>query len=110
MPKKKTIERMREDYDALKRSLSDADLVQVGSVSKRMDRRPDAQGNMKERGPYWQWTRKEAGKTRTVNLSAAQARLWKRAIAEHRRLEKTVRAMRTLSLKILQEMTGDERG
>ena len=110
MPKKKSIDQMRADYEALKRSLLEVGLVQVGSVNKRMDRRPDAKGVMRERGPYWQWTRKEGGNTKTVNLSAAQVRLWKRAIAEHRRLERTMRAMRALSLRILRKMTGDERG
>ena len=48
---------------------------------------------------------KEAGKTRTVNLTREQARLWAKAIVSHRRLEKIVDDMSQVSLRILRETT-----
>ena len=39
----------------------------------------------------WRWTRKVNAKTVAVSLSTAQAELFKSAIANHRRLEETLR-------------------
>jgi hypothetical protein len=64
----------------------------------------------KSYGPYYQWTFKEAGKTITVNLTAAQAESFGSAIDRHRLLEETVAEMRTLSRQILEaEMPGVKR-
>ena len=58
---------------------------------------PNAKGEMQERGPYYQWTFKEAGETRTVNLTHEQARLWAKAIVSYRKLKKIVDEMRRVS-------------
>ena len=55
----------------------------------------------KRYGPYCQWTRKRAGKTVMVNLTAAQARAYPKAIDNHRRVEDLLREQCAVSLQIL---------
>ena len=66
---------------------------------------PQAPGREKTYGPYYQWTFKRTGKTVTVNLTASQAKTYQRAIDNHRKMEKTLEEMRTLSLEILEAKT-----
>jgi len=96
---------MFERYERLKASIATVGLIQIGTLTRRLDRRADASGRVVERGPYYQWTFKEKGKTRTVNLSAEQAPQWKRAIANRRRLQKIEAQMLTLSSEILRATT-----
>lgn len=56
-------------------------------------------------GPYYQCTFKRAGKTVTVNLTPSQAKVYQRAIANHRKLEDILENMRTLSRDILEHTT-----
>jgi len=105
MPKTQSVPALRQRYQTLKDRIRNLGLVQIGSVTERIDRRPDAQGRPRQRGPYYQWTFKEKGKTRTVNLSAQQARQWRKAIANQRQLEKLARQMRALSTRILDQTT-----
>jgi len=105
MLEKKTAQRLLARYERLKASVAALGLVQIGSVTERIDRRPDARGRASERGPYYQWTFKEGGKTRTVNLTRLQAALWGKAIRNHRRLEKTLEQMRRVCLAVLRETT-----
>lgn len=49
-------------------------------------------------GPYYQWTRKVAGKTVTVRLSAQQAELLEDWIAAGRELDRIIAQMERLSL------------
>ena len=105
MIEEKSLKKLRDRYQRLKASVAALGLVQIGTVTRRMDRRPDASGRLRERGPYYQWTFKAAAKTRTVNLTREQARLWSQAIRNHRKLEKTIAEMRRVSLRILEETT-----
>jgi hypothetical protein len=105
MADKKNVAALRVRYERLKASIGDLGLVQIGSVSERIDRRTDAQGRLRDRGPYYQWTFKEAGKTRTVNLTGGQAAVWTEAIRNHRKLEKILGELRKVSLRILNETT-----
>lgn len=50
-------------------------------------------------GPYYQWTLRMGGKTKTVRLSEHQARLCEEWIANHRKLKDIVRRMEAISLK-----------
>jgi hypothetical protein len=52
---------------------------------------------------HWRWTRKVKAKTVTVSLSPVQADAFRRAIAQHRRLEKLILEMRALSQTYLLE-------
>ena len=103
----KTLEKLQERYRKLQAKLSETGLIQVGSITRRMDRRPSpkAPGGWVERGPYYQWTWKEKGKTRTRNLTLDQARAWRKAIQNQRKLAKLVLTMREVSLQILEETT-----
>jgi hypothetical protein len=49
----------------------------------------------------WRWTRKVNAKTVAVSLSAAQAELFKSAIANHRKLEAILRELRAISQEVL---------
>ena len=105
MADKKSVAALRARYERLKASIGALGLVQIGSVSERTDRRTDAQGRVREWGPYYQWTFKEGGKTRTVNLTREQAAVWTEAIRNHRKMEKILEELRKVSLKILNETT-----
>lgn len=106
----KKLQQLEERYERLLGKLSHTGLIQVGSITRRIDRRRSATapGGWVERGPYYQWTWKERGKTRTRNLSPPRARAWGRAIKNQRRLEKIVLEMRELSLRILEESVPGE--
>jgi hypothetical protein len=104
MPEK-SVEQLRRDYERLKASVSKIGLVQVGSVTERIDRRRNARGEMREHGPYYQWTFKEKARTRTVNLTREQARFWTKAIANQRKLEMIIERMRSISGQILRQTT-----
>jgi hypothetical protein len=105
MPEKKSVEQLMRKYERLKASVSKIDLVQAGSITERIDRRPNAKGEMREHGPYYQWTFKEKGKTRTFNLTREQARQWTKAIANQRKLEIIIEEMRSTSRQILMQTT-----
>ena len=53
-------------------------------------------------GPYHSWTYKRAGKTISVYLSPAQARLCSERINNNRRLERLVAQLRRISRRIAQ--------
>jgi hypothetical protein len=89
-------------YERLKHSLAELGLIAQGSIWPRTIRRKDSRGRWKRFGPYYQWTKKEKAKTVLANLSASEAKVYGRAICEHRKLEKILAQMRTVSLKILE--------
>jgi hypothetical protein len=63
-----------------------------------------SEGSVGENHPgTWRWTRKVKAQTVTVALSAAQAEAFAHAIANHRRLEKLIQEMRSLSQTYLLE-------
>jgi hypothetical protein len=63
-----------------------------------------SEGSVTEGHPgHWRWTRKVKAKTVTVALSPGQAKAFRRAIAQHRRLEKLILEMRALSQAYLLE-------
>jgi len=105
MREKTTVADLLSRYERLKSSVAALGLVQIGSIAKRIDQRRAPRGRLRRWGPYYQWTFKEGGKTRTVNLTAQQAREWAKAIRNQRRLEKIARDMRQVSLRILKETT-----
>lgn len=50
-------------------------------------------------GPYYQWTYKVRGKTKTLRLSEEHARLCQEWCRNHKRLKRLVRQMEHVSLK-----------
>ncbi len=57
-------------------------------------------------GPYYQWTYKVAGKTKTMRLSAQQARLCRPWLRNHKQLKRLVRQMEQLSLRETDRILG----
>jgi len=51
-------------------------------------------------GPYWQWTRKVAGKTVTVRLSAAQATLVRRWLHNAQAIDRRLAELDALSHRV----------
>ena len=100
-------EASRRRYKQLAAGLAKVGLVLQGSITERTIVREDPAHAAKEKsyGPYYQWTWKCHGKTVTINLSATQAKVYQRAIDEHRKVEKTIEEMRVLSRQILDATT-----
>ena len=107
MGRVKSAEAMLVEYERLKAGVLKLGPVVQGSILARTLTRPDprAPDGTRRLGPYYQWTRKVGGRTVNVNLSPAQAQAFGRAIAQHRRLEAILEAMRELSLKMLEATT-----
>jgi hypothetical protein len=79
---------LKKRFERCKTQMLALDWVTQGSLSQ------SPQG-------HWRWTRKLKAKTVTVALSNEQAELYRRAIEEHRELEKLVDQMRAISQEVL---------
>lgn len=95
---------MVKTYEALKEALQQLGYVRPGSLVRRfMPCGKPSCSCMSDpgayHGPYYQWTLRIRGKTKTVRLSADQARLCEEWIANHRKLKDIVRMMEAMSLK-----------
>jgi hypothetical protein len=96
-----SLARLEARYERLKEDLRGLGLIAHGTILERRIPRPRATAKDKPYGPYYQWTRKQHGRTRAVNLSASQAKAYAKAIQQHRKMEKLIEKMRDVSLKIL---------
>jgi hypothetical protein len=98
---------LQRKFDRLRKRLTSLGPILVGTITERTILRKDPKqpGEAKSFGPYYQWTFKEAGKTVTVNLSAAQVKRFQKAIDQNHLLENTAEEMRTLSRQILDKIT-----
>lgn len=107
MKKDQNPEQMKKRYARLSARVGKLGPVLQGTITERVIERADPKNprKKKEYGPYYQWTFKKDGKTRTVNLSASQAKVYQRAIDRHRKLEEITQEMRDLSLEILEVTT-----
>jgi hypothetical protein len=94
-------------YDRLKARLVKVGLILQGTITERtiVEEDPETPGKKKAYGPYYQWTWKQKGKTKTVNLSASQAKTYQKAINNHRMVEDILREMREISLEICEATT-----
>lgn len=101
------VKKLQARYERLKKRLARLGPVLLGTITERTISRPNPEhpGGVKIFGPYYQWTFKEAGKTVTVNLGAAQVDDFRKAIERHRVLEETTEEMRALSRNILDATT-----
>lgn len=91
-------------FEMLKREILKLGFVRPGSLIRRFT--PCGNPNCscmarppKLHGPYFQWTYKVAGKTKTLRLSQPQARLCEQWVHNHKRMKRLLRMMETLSLK-----------
>jgi len=74
-------------------------------VSRSLRRRVN--GRWVDKGPYYMWTCKVAGKTVCQAISRGQYLAFKRVIAANRKLERTLARMRALTLEtILKTLPG----
>ena len=98
---------MKERYDRLAAELAQVGYVLSGTITERtiLGRAEKKQEKGKQYGPYYQWTRKINGKTRTQNLSPDDVETYRKAIENNRRLEKIIQEMRALSESILEQGT-----
>lgn len=90
---------LRRQYQRLRSRLAATGYISQGSVLDRSTLRPPRSG--------YQWTRKLARKTVTVALSPEQFDSLRQAIANRRRLQKTIGEMEKLSRQILFQTTPD---
>lgn len=92
-------------YREIKAELAEIGYVVQGSVLERRmvcGKSGCACGNDADarHGPYYQWSWKEAGRTVSCYLDRNQARLCREWIANSRRLDRILRRMRVLSLRM----------
>ena len=103
-----------ERYEALKREVADLPPIRRGSLVRRFMPcgKPGCRclANPPQlHGPYYQWTRKVLGKTATVRVNRAQAKLLREWIANGRRLDRLVRQMENVSLRLSERPLRDAR-
>ena len=100
-------------YEALKRQITELGYTRPGSLVSRMV----ACGNLACRcaanptarhGPYFQWTTKVRGKTRTIRLSPDQALQCTQWMDNHRKLKMLVHRMEEISLRETNRLLGIE--
>jgi len=104
--------RMKKRHQSLAKKLAGAGPILQGSISERVikGQKGAKQKEGETYGPYYQWTFKEDGKTRTVNLTRQQAKVYQKAIDENKKIASILGEMRELSRKILEaETKGVER-
>ena len=91
-------------FEALKQALFELGYVRPGSVVRRF--MPCGKPGCRcmadppqLHGPYYQWSYRVQGKTRTVRLTEEQARVCAQWAENHRRLRRIVRQLERHSLK-----------
>lgn len=94
-----------ERYAALKRTVETVGFIRRGSLVRRFMPcgKPGCACQAtppRLHGPYFQWTRKVAGKTVTVRLTPAQAQRVAEWIANGRRLDRLVTQMEAVSRRV----------
>ncbi len=99
-----TLQRLEQRHRVLVRQISDVGVVLRGTIGARMMRCGKRTCRCKAdppllHGPYYLWTRKVAGKTVTVHLTAehaARCQEWNRNM---RRLDRLVKALQDVGLR-----------
>jgi hypothetical protein len=86
-------------YDRLRESLAQIGYISQGSVLKRSVASSGRSG--------YQWTRKVVQKTVTVSLSPSQFAALRQAVANERKLWKTIERMERISRQIIFASTSD---
>ena len=91
----------QKKYDRLRQSLARTGPISAGSVLQRSAATSGRSG--------YQWTRKVAGKTVAVALSQPQFAALQKAVANERKLWRTIQAMEKISRQIIFETVPDTR-
>ena len=104
-PMKRTSSHARADlekrFDRLRQKLARTGYISRGSVLARSVATSGRSG--------YQWTRKVAGKTVSVSLSAEQFQAMKQAVSNQRVLRRTIAQMEKVSRQILFQTSADTR-
>jgi hypothetical protein len=100
-------QQIRARIERIRQQLAELETLSSGTVLKRMKtcgnpscgchQEPD-----KRHGPYYEWTHLKAGKYTHRSLSAEQAAAMNAAIANHRKLQKLVRAWKAETEKLIE--------
>lgn len=103
------LERYQRQYEDLQAQLTEIGFISSGSIVCRYTSCGKAgcrcQADPPQRhGPYWQWTRKVAGKTVTRRLTGPEADLYRQWIDNGRKLNKTITDMEKISAKAGEEL------
>lgn len=98
-----------ERFEALKRAVSEIGYFRRGSLVRRFMPcgKPSCccQGSPPRlHGPYHQWTRKVRGKTVTVRLSADEAKLLAKWIANARQLDQILKRLERTSQRLTERL------
>jgi len=99
------LQRCQEEYEKLKAQLTGLGYILQGSLRERWMQcgKPAcrcANDPQARHGPYYQWSWAEAGKTKSMLLDAEQAAQCREWILNHRELERLLKQMRTVSLRV----------
>jgi len=99
-----SLQRLEQRHRTLLTELADIGLVLRGSIVRRLTRCANPTCRCKANpptlhGPYYQWTRKVAGKTVTVRLSAEQAARCSEWIRNMRKLDRIVTQLQGIGLR-----------
>jgi hypothetical protein len=88
-----SLDHLQRQYEQLRLPLAQIGYLSQGSVQDRTGRRGGGAG--------YQWTRKVAGKTVTVALTAEQFQKMKQAVGNYRKVRHQLRQMEKLSRQII---------
>jgi hypothetical protein len=99
------LRRREQKFEEIKAELSDIGFILQGSITERWmecgkplcrcHEDPDAR-----HGPYYQWSWKNQGQTRSVYLTKEQATLCKKWIKNNRRFERNIKRLRSISRQV----------
>jgi hypothetical protein len=107
----KALQRCQADYDAAKARLAEVGYICGGSLSEIYTccRNPNCRcaDPASRHGPYWQLTWKEAGKTVSRRLSAEEAELYRKWIANRRQLEAAIAQLQEISRRAGEHLLAD---
>jgi hypothetical protein len=95
MSRRLALPKPEHEYQQLRQQLAQLGPISQGSVQDRTARKGGGAG--------YQWTRKVAGKTVTVSLTAEQFARMKEAIGNYRQLRHQLRKMEKLSRRLIFE-------
>lgn len=105
------LEALRAGYQAAKARLADVGFTCEGSLVERYtschNPRCRCSDPTQRHGPYWQLSWKESGRTVSRIISAEEAERYREWIANRRRLEEILTAMRDISRQATEQITAD---
>lgn len=98
------LRRQQRKYEDAQANLDEIGFVLQGSVTERWMEcgkptchcHQDPEGR---HGPYYQWSWKSRGRTSSVYLTEEQADLCRQWVNNHRRMQKTLKRLREISLR-----------